>query len=89
MGLAVDAEGVFHPFWADTRDGRFQAWTAAVKIESQNRAAENSAATNASDLPATEKMWLTFDPACYDAQTGVEEISVRLENVSKNTIANR
>jgi len=37
MGLAVDAEGVFHPFWADTRDGRFQAWTAAVKITKPSR----------------------------------------------------
>jgi hypothetical protein len=86
MGLAVDVDGIFHPLWADARDGSFQAWTAAVKIELRNRAPEEAAATDASDLPVTEKMWPIFDPARYDAQTGVEEIPVRLGNVSNDTI---
>jgi hypothetical protein len=33
MGLAADATGAFHPFWADSRTGTFQIYTAVVKVE--------------------------------------------------------
>lgn len=33
MGLTADAAGAFHPFWADSRSGTFQIYTAAVKVE--------------------------------------------------------
>ena len=32
MGLAVTADGTFHPVWPDGRDGAFQIYTAAVKV---------------------------------------------------------
>ncbi|HEY2322049.1 MAG TPA: sialidase family protein [Thermoanaerobaculia bacterium] len=31
-GLAADRDGVFHPFWADSRSGTFQSWTTRVHI---------------------------------------------------------
>jgi hypothetical protein len=38
MGLTVDADGVFHPFWPDTRDGgAYQGYTARVRVESRQR----------------------------------------------------
>jgi hypothetical protein len=33
MGLTADATGAFHPFWADSRSGTFQIYTAVVKVE--------------------------------------------------------
>ena len=29
----TDATGAFHPFWADSRTGTFQIYTAVVKVE--------------------------------------------------------
>ncbi len=31
MGLAADRDGGFHPFWADSRSGTFQIYTASVR----------------------------------------------------------
>ena len=33
MGLAVSADGHFHPVWADARSGTYQVYTAEVRIE--------------------------------------------------------
>lgn len=33
-GMAVDAEGVFHPVWSDDRTGVSQIWTAQVRVPS-------------------------------------------------------
>jgi BNR repeat protein len=33
MGLTADATGAFHPFWADSRSGTFQIYTAVVKVK--------------------------------------------------------
>jgi len=33
MGLTADKDGVFHPFWADSRSGTFQVYTATVRVE--------------------------------------------------------
>jgi hypothetical protein len=32
IGLAADADGVFHPVWTDTRDGPFSVYTARVRV---------------------------------------------------------
>src|SRR5690606_6135465 len=32
-GLAVGADGAFHPVWVDDRTGVPQAWTAVVRVE--------------------------------------------------------
>jgi hypothetical protein len=33
MGLTADTTGAFHPFWADSRSGIFQIYTAVVRVE--------------------------------------------------------
>lgn len=33
MGIAADASGVFHLLWSDSRTGRFQLWTASIRVE--------------------------------------------------------
>jgi hypothetical protein len=86
MGLAADADGNFHPFWADTRSGSFQAWTAAIKIDLPERRAKGIVMANSSPVTITEKFWPLFDPARYDAESGVEEIPVRLKNISESTV---
>src|SRR6266852_5346689 len=32
MGLIADADGIFHPFWADSRSGTFQVWTSRIRV---------------------------------------------------------
>jgi hypothetical protein len=32
-GLSVDAAGIFHVFWTDTRTGIAQIWTSAVRVD--------------------------------------------------------
>lgn len=87
MGLAADARGTFHPFWADARGGSFQIWTARVRVE---RAGEEGAAAAAT--PDTEnrrvngRVELVSDPASWDPEARVIEVPVRLRNVSDEPI---
>jgi hypothetical protein len=85
MGLTADAAGTFHPFWIDTRTGTFQVWTAAVRAGSEPA----SPKPTPSALPQTEsnqQLRPVFDPANYDARTGIETIPVRLQNISNQPI---
>lgn len=35
VGLAATADGIFHPFWVDSRTGSVQLWTASVLVSHQ------------------------------------------------------
>ncbi|MBV8206318.1 MAG: exo-alpha-sialidase [Acidobacteria bacterium] len=81
MGLAADAEGVFHLLWADSRSGTFQMWTAPVTV-SRVAAGEQlrEAASRRSDV--TEKIEIITDPAHYDPATRELSMPVRLKNMT-------
>jgi hypothetical protein len=83
MGLAADAGGAFHPFWSDNRSGSSQASTATVTVGPvTNATASNAGDRTPSTVSITSKVQLVLDPTSFDATTGVEEIPVRLRNVS-------
>jgi hypothetical protein len=85
LGLTADAAGVFHPLWADTRAGSFQAWTSAIAIDTAGEIdADRVRAINSSNV--SDKVRPLFDPARYDASTGVEEIPVSWQNISTDTL---
>ncbi|MFN8571838.1 MAG: sialidase family protein [Gemmatimonadaceae bacterium] len=82
-GLAADADGVFHPFWADARSGTFQAWTARVRVEAVGPSTVASSAA-ASDI--TGQITFQPDPSRFDAATGELEIPLRLKNSGQRVI---
>ena len=93
MGLAADKNGVFHPFWADSRSGTFQIYTADVSVVLPDKA--SAASTPAAPAPAAKprvkaplegKVEIVFDPSSYDGKTKQAEIPLRLTNVSKSPI---
>jgi hypothetical protein len=102
MGLAADKNGVFHPFWADSRSGTFQVYTASVSV-ALPRADEKTAgggaskpaepvASAAAKPPAlvesslVHKVEFVFDPTRFDVNKKQVEMPVRLKNVSAQPI---
>ncbi|MGH9367200.1 MAG: hypothetical protein ACRD3M_05965, partial [Thermoanaerobaculia bacterium] len=100
MGLAADKDGVFHPFWADSRSGTFQIYTAAVKVETPPKKEEAKGQASAAAPPPAKppepprlaessllgKVEFIFDPTRWDASSKQVEIPVRLKNVSSQPI---
>ncbi|MGH9368401.1 MAG: sialidase family protein [Thermoanaerobaculia bacterium] len=98
MGLAPDKDGVFHPFWADSRTGTFHIYSASVSVvtppqEKPAAPGEKLAAAAAPKAPPTRvkaaidsRVELVFDPSRYDEGSKEAEIPIRLTNVSKQPI---
>jgi hypothetical protein len=94
-GLAADAEGVFHPFWADSRTGTFQAMTARVRVEGApetpwvGRPPPPYALARPASLveqDVTELLELVPDPSRYDPASRELELRLRFKNTSQRTI---
>ncbi len=94
-GLAADAEGVFHPFWADSRTGTFQAMTARVRVEGAPKTPEvglpmpphriaRPAELVEEDL--TEALEIVPDPSRFDPATNELELRLRFKNTSQRPI---
>lgn len=83
MGLAVDADGVFHPFWADARSGTYQVWTAAVRVE-RDAAQIVRPPADLSAADVTKLVDIVNDPSRYDLATHELEMPLRLKNLSTN-----
>jgi hypothetical protein len=93
MGLAADANGSFHPFWADSRTGTFLIETASVEVTNGHGSAQekdgNAPLVTAPALKQTDVtsgIALVFDPTRFNAATGELEMPVRLRNVSDRPI---
>jgi hypothetical protein len=82
IGMAADADGVFHPFWADGRSGTYQLYTARIRVATE-APGKPPALENA---VLSEQLTMTFDPIQYDPQTREVRMPVRLKNVSKETL---
>ena len=84
--MAAAADGAFHPFWADSRTGTYQIWTAKVRVieEDAETATTVEATSAAADDPVdvTGSVEFLSDPSRFDADTGVLELRLRLKNVS-------
>jgi hypothetical protein len=102
MGLAADRDGAFHPFWADSRTGTFQIYTARVAVELPPKPEEGGGGGGggkaAAAAPAKKpeparaeaslagKVDFVFDPTRLDVEKNELEIPVRLVNVSNQPI---
>ena len=83
-GLAVDADGTFHPTWIDNRTGIAQLWSSSVKVGG------NVVAHGAADLSDLEDVskWVTFEMSnpVLDRKSGRLTLTAQLKNTSKHTI---
>jgi hypothetical protein len=90
MGLGADKDGTFHPFWADSRSGTFQVYTAAVHVGIPEAAGKTPAAPPPAakrELVALNgKVEIVFDPTRYDPTGKEAEIPIRIRNTSGKTI---
>jgi hypothetical protein len=92
MGLTASADGVFHPFWTDSRSGTFQIYT--TRIEVAVDAQQGTAAAPAIEekiLPRTRcslntKLTFTFDPVQYNMESREAIIPIRLKNISQERL---
>jgi hypothetical protein len=94
MGLTADANGIFHPLWADSRTGTFQIQTARVEVKKpadEKQSAEKTAPAAAEpakvQTDVTGKIEFVFDPGRYNGATHEVEIAIRVKNISDVTIS--
>lgn len=83
-GMAVDASGVFHPFWVDNRTGVPQIWTAPVRVNARGIRHGDTALAEIRDLSSRTVM--RIDRISYDGSPGVVTMEARLRNASQETI---
>jgi hypothetical protein len=79
MGLAADAAGDFHPFWADSRSETFQIYSARIRVEEGITAPRPPVAVTVRALSPKE-FALVFNPTRYDAATSELTVPVQLRN---------
>lgn len=83
-GLAADRDGVFHPFWADSRTGTFQCWTARVHV------AHDAATPCLAPSPSTDiskRVALVADPSVREPASNEVTIPFRIRNDSDAPIS--
>lgn len=84
-GLAVTADGVFHPFWIDNRTGVPQTWTAAVTVTGQASRHGSPARASLDDVSA--KVKLVLSSIEYDPLTGRVVADAHVVNTSKEIVS--
>ncbi|HKZ77833.1 MAG TPA: sialidase family protein [Pyrinomonadaceae bacterium] len=83
-GLAVDADGTFHPTWIDNRTGIAQLWTAPVRVSGT---VVNHGAADLADLEDISKsVTLELSRPTFDRATGTLSMAAQLKNTSKDTV---
>ena len=86
MGLAVDANGVFHASWPDTRTGTYRVYTAAVRVTT----GESAVAAKPAGLPVRRlgpsEFKLLFDPTSYDEASGILTVPLRVQNTGSKPL---
>jgi hypothetical protein len=76
-GLAADRDGVFHPFWADSRTGTFQCWTARVRV-AHDAATPCAVQTPPADI--SKRVVLVADPSLPEPSSNEVAIPFRIRN---------
>ncbi len=91
MGLTATADGLFHPFWADSRSKCFQIWTCAIAVRSGKEVVGHETTSGSQDVALAGKrkvllntqLELVYDPIRYDPASRVAILPVRLKNISE------
>jgi hypothetical protein len=83
-GLAVDADGTFHPTWSDNRTGISQLWSASLKV---NGTAVKNGSTDLAQLEDISKsVTVELSKPSFDRAKGIFTLHAQLKNISKDTV---
>ena len=83
-GLAVDADGTFHPTWIDNRTGVAQLWSASVRVVGK---VVNHGGADLADLEDISKsVTLEFSKPIFDRATGTLTMTAQLKNTSSDLV---
>ncbi len=82
--LTADATGVFHPVWIDNRTGVRQVWTATINVA--GKALKHGDAELAELEDVSSGIQIEVVDSSYDRQRNEGTLSVRLKNISDQTI---
>jgi hypothetical protein len=83
-GLAVTADGVFHPVWADNRTGPFQLYTAPVNVDGKAEKHGFPQLANRTDI--TRRTSLEVTDIQYDQTAKRLTGKIHIVNTSKDTV---
>ena len=83
-GLAVDADGTFHPTWVDNHTGVAQLWSASVRVE--GAVVKHGAADLAELDDVSKRVTLELGRPEFDRAKGTLSAVARLKNLSKDTV---
>ena len=82
--LSTDATGIFHPLWVDNRTGVGQIWTAAITVQGSALKHGDTVLAKLDDI--SSRIEVEVVDSSFDRQRNEGTISVRLKNISKETI---
>lgn len=83
-GLAVDADGTFHPMWNDNHTGIPQLWSASLKVNGP--VIKNGASNLAALEDISPAVTMELSNPILDQATGTLSVSAQLMNKSKDTV---
>lgn len=83
-GLAVDADGAFHPVWIDHRTGVPQVWTTTVRVGA-GPVREDGSAASLMDVSGSVRVECLA--TSFDRKTGEATVTIALRNVSSEALA--
>ena len=83
-GLAVDADGTFHPTWIDNHTGVAQLWSASLKVPGTPMAHGGADLSELEDVSGMVK--LQMSRPVFDRKTGLITAKAQLKNISKDPI---
>ena len=81
LGLAADADGVFHPLWISRRNAVDELFTTTVEVT-----AGASAAPAGEETDITAHLLVVTGPVVFDAAGGKATLDVQLRNVSDGVV---
>lgn len=83
-GLAVDADGTFHPTWIDNHSGIAQIWTSSLRVE--GKAIKHGTAYLAPLDDVSKSVTFEFGKPIFDRKSETLTLSGLLLNTSKDTL---
>jgi hypothetical protein len=85
-GMAVDADGTFHPTWhSNNQNNVMQLWTASIKVDGVGRKSGLPELAQLEDISKSVTLQISAD-ASLDRSNGTLKLNARLKNTSKDTI---
>ena len=83
-GLAVDADGSFHPTWTDNRTGIAQLWSASLSVG--GTVAKHGSAELAELEDVSKSVTLKLGEIRFDRAAGTLSLAARLKNISGDAV---